>query len=68
MWYKKALEMPGLDHESVLALTYDLGVAQETAGDPAAALDSFKNVYAMNIDYRDVASRISDLSRRTGRR
>jgi tetratricopeptide (TPR) repeat protein len=68
MWYKKALEMPGLDHESVLALTYDLGVAQETAGDPAAALDSFKNVYAMNIDYRDVASRISDLSRKTGRR
>ena len=64
MWYKKALGMPGLDQESVLALTYDLGVSQETAGDAAAALDSFKQVYAMNIDYRDVASRIADLSKK----
>jgi len=68
MWYKKALAMPNLDHESVLALLYDLGVAQETGGDPAAALDSFKQVYAMNIDYRDVARRIADLSGKTGKR
>ena len=64
LWYKKALTMPGLDQESVLALTYDMGVSQQAAGDTAAALDSFKQVYAMNIDYRDVASRISDLSRK----
>ena len=68
MWYKKALAMPNLDQESVLALLYDLGVAQETAGEPAAALDSFKQVYAMNIDYRDVASRIAELSPKAGRR
>ena len=68
MWYKKALAMPNLDQESVLALLYDLGVAQEGGGDPAAALDSFKQVYAMNIDYRDVTSRIADLSRKAGKR
>jgi len=68
MWYKKALAMPNLDHESVLALLYDLGVAQETGGDPSAALDSFKQVYAMNIDYRDVAGRITELSRKAGGR
>jgi len=68
MWYKKALAMPNLDQESVLALMYDLGVAQETGGDAAAALDSFKQVYGMNIDYRDVTSRIADLSRKAGRR
>ena len=68
MWYKKALGMPHLDQESVLALLYDLGVAQEGGGDPAAALDSFKQVYAMNIDYRDVTSRIADLSRKAGKR
>ena len=68
MWYKKALGMPNLDHESILALLYDLGVAQEGGGDPAAALDSFKQVYAMNIDYRDVTSRIADLSRKAGKR
>jgi len=64
MWYKKALAMPNLDQESVLALLYDLGVAQETGGDATAALDSFKQVYAMNIDYRDVAGRIADLQKR----
>jgi len=64
LWYKKALAMPGLDQESILALTYDLGVSLETAGETAAALDSFKTVYAMNIDYRDVASRISELSKK----
>jgi tetratricopeptide (TPR) repeat protein len=68
MWYKKALAMPNLDQESVLALMYDLGVAQETGGDAAAALDSFKQVYGMNIDYRDVTSRIADLSRKAGQR
>ncbi|HMD32460.1 MAG TPA: tetratricopeptide repeat protein [Candidatus Acidoferrales bacterium] len=68
MWYKKALAMPNLDHESILALLYDLGVAQESGGDAAAALDSFKQVYAMNIDYRDVAGRITELSRKAGGR
>ena len=68
MWYKRALAMPNLDHESVLALLYDLGVAQENGGDPAAALDSFKQVYALNIDYRDVAGRIAELSRKAGQR
>jgi len=63
MWYKKALETPGLDQESVLALRYDLGVSQEAAGESKAALDSFNQVYAMNIDYRDVGERIAALQK-----
>ena len=46
---------PGVDAESTLALRYDLGVAQESANDLDAALKSFSQVYAVNIDYRDVA-------------
>jgi tetratricopeptide (TPR) repeat protein len=61
VWYLRALETPGLDQESILALRYDLGVAQELAGDSQAALESFRQVYAMNIDYRDVAERIATL-------
>jgi len=60
-WYERALAMPGLDQESILALRYDLGVAQELAGDMAAARKSFSQVYGMNIDYRDVAERLSSL-------
>jgi hypothetical protein len=63
IWYERALKTPGIDPESVLALRYDLGVAQESAGDPAAALKSFSQVYAMNIDYRDVAERIAALQK-----
>ena len=63
IWYERALQTPGNDPESVLALRYDLGVAQESAGEPVAALKSFSQVYAMNIDYRDVAERIASLQK-----
>ena len=54
---------PGVEPESILALRYDLGIAQESAGEPEAALKSFSKVYAMNIDYRDVAERIAALQK-----
>jgi pilus assembly protein FimV len=63
IWYERALRVPGIEPESVLALRYDLGVAQESAGEPEAALKSFSQVYAMNIDYRDVADRIAALQK-----
>jgi len=63
IWYERALQTPGLDQESILALRYDLGVAQELAGDKAGAVKSFSQVYAMNIDYRDVSERISLLGK-----
>jgi pilus assembly protein FimV len=61
IWYERALLTPGIDGESKLALRYDLGVAQESAGDLDGALKSFSQVYAVNIDYRDVAERIGSL-------
>ncbi|HLW81249.1 MAG TPA: tetratricopeptide repeat protein [Candidatus Acidoferrales bacterium] len=63
LWYHRALELPGLEQETVIALRYDLGVAEEQAGDVDAALNSFRQVYAMNIDYRDVSERISALQK-----
>lgn len=65
IWYERALGTPGVDAESTLALRYDLGVAQETANDLDAALKSFSQVYAVNIDYRDVADRIAALQKTT---
>jgi tetratricopeptide (TPR) repeat protein len=63
IWYERALQTPGIDAESKLALRYDLGVAQESAGDLDLALKSFSQVYAVNIDYRDVAERITALQK-----
>ena len=65
IWYERALRTPGVDSESIMALRYDLGVAQEAANDMDAALKSFSQVYAMNIDYRGVADRIASLQKTT---
>jgi pilus assembly protein FimV len=62
-WYQRALQVPGLEEESIQALRYDLGLALESAGESDAALDCFRQVYAANIDYRDVADRIATLQK-----
>ncbi len=63
MWYQEALELPGLEQETILALRYDLGVSLDMAGEADAALDNFRQVYAVNIDYRDVSDRIATLQK-----
>ncbi|MBI3933608.1 MAG: hypothetical protein HY316_02885, partial [Acidobacteria bacterium] len=62
-WYQTAIHAPGVDAESSMALLYELAAAQETAGDRQAALKNFMEVYARNIDYRNVAERIRDLQK-----
>ncbi|MGC2422686.1 MAG: tetratricopeptide repeat protein [Candidatus Acidiferrales bacterium] len=64
LWYRRALDLPGLDQETILALRYDLGLSLESAGESTEALDSFRQVYAINIDYRDVADHIAELQKR----
>jgi tetratricopeptide (TPR) repeat protein len=61
-WYTRALKVPGLDPDAILALQYDLGVAYECAGNVEAARESFLEVYSQNIEYRDVAARIRQLA------
>ena len=60
-WYDKALNVPGIDGETRVALHYELASAYETAGDKTSALHHFMDVYGSNIDYRDVAERIKAL-------
>ena len=63
LWYQQALDLPGLEQETIMALRYDLGVSLDMAGEADAALDNFRQVYAMNIDYRDVSDRIATLQK-----
>jgi tetratricopeptide (TPR) repeat protein len=60
-WYQKALQLPGLDSEAVVAIHYDLAQAYERAGIKEHALEHFMSAYAGNIDYRDVAERVHSL-------
>jgi tetratricopeptide (TPR) repeat protein len=60
-WYARALAAPGLAIEMEQGLRYELGRAQEAAGNTAAALASFSEVLAINPAFRDVADRVSKL-------
>ncbi len=60
-WYERALKLNGIDEETRIALNYEVASAYESAGNKAAALSHFLEVYGSNIDYRDVAERIKTL-------
>jgi tetratricopeptide (TPR) repeat protein len=60
-WYERALKLTTIDAETRTALHYELASSYETAGDKAAALNHFMEVYGSNIDYREVAERIKTL-------
>ncbi len=62
LWYRRALELPGSgpgNDTAPCATTW--AFLSRMAGESEEALDCFRQVYAMNIDYRDVADRIATL-------
>ncbi len=60
-WFTKGLSSPGRNEETYQALRYDLGCAHEMAGNEKAALETFLDVYGVNINYRDVSEKIENL-------
>jgi tetratricopeptide (TPR) repeat protein len=61
MWFKRALETAGLREEEKQGLWYELAHAYEADGDPANAFKYFEQIYAENVDYRDVGKRLERL-------
>ncbi|HEY6843535.1 MAG TPA: tetratricopeptide repeat protein, partial [Thermoanaerobaculia bacterium] len=60
-WYRKGLEIPDIKEEEHLGLLYDLGSAYVDVGDNENAQKAFMEVYGLNTNYRDVATRIKQL-------
>jgi len=60
-WYSRALTAEGLPSEVEQGLQYELGRAQEAAGNTASALATFTLLVSADPTYRDVADRISKL-------
>lgn len=59
MWYKRALdETADLTEEEKKALWYELGNAYETGGDLPKAARYFEQIYALDVDYRDLDERL----------
>jgi tetratricopeptide (TPR) repeat protein len=63
-WFARGLSSPGRNEETYQALRYDLGCAHEMAGNPKEALETFLDVYGVNINYRDVSEKIESLKNR----
>jgi tetratricopeptide (TPR) repeat protein len=64
LWFKKALALPRLSEDESQALRYDLGAAYEQAGDIDRAIDTFSEVYGVDVSYRGVAERLRELQER----
>jgi len=63
MWYKRALETPNLKDEEKQALWYEIGNAYKVGGEQAKAIEYFEQIYAVNVDYRDVSVHLRSLQK-----
>jgi len=57
-WFNRALETVDLSTEEKQGLWYELAVAFESDGNIESAARHFEQVYAENVDFRDVARRV----------
>jgi tetratricopeptide (TPR) repeat protein len=64
LWFKKGLDAPGRTAEEYKALQYELGIAYEEMGDLTRAVAVFTEVYGVDVGYRDVADKLSELQLR----
>lgn len=61
MWYRRAMENADLNEEELQGLRYEIGNAYQAGGEPQRALEFFEQIYAVNVEYRDVSERLSQL-------
>lgn len=60
-WIKRALETSDISDEEFQGLWYELALAFEADGDDENSTKYFEQVYAENVDFRDVAERLKNL-------
>ena len=62
---QRAIEVPGSDDQQLVGVLYLLGFAVEHLGRPAEALPYYLRVFAVDIEFRDVADRVAALGKST---
>lgn len=63
IWLKKGLNAPGHTEDEYQALRYELGIAYEKMGDLDHAIETFTEVYGINVSYRGVSAKLSELKK-----
>ena len=61
-WHLRSLESFEISDEERQGVWYELGIAYEADGDLASAARYFELVYAENIDFRDIVTRVNNLA------
>lgn len=61
IWFKKGLSAPGHSEDEYQALRYELGAAYEQLGDYKQAREFYTEVYGVDVSYREVADKLSQL-------
>jgi tetratricopeptide (TPR) repeat protein len=62
---QRAIEVPGSDDQQLVGVLYLLGFATEQLGRPAEAVPYYLRVFAVDIEFRDVAERVAALGKLT---
>ncbi|HJP91609.1 MAG TPA: tetratricopeptide repeat protein [Pyrinomonadaceae bacterium] len=61
LWFKKGLSAPGHSEDEYQALRYELASAYEQLGDLKRAREFYTEVYGVDVSYREVAEKLSQL-------
>jgi tetratricopeptide (TPR) repeat protein len=61
LWFRKGLQAPGHTEDEYQALRYELGAAYEQLGDLKQAREFYTEVYGVDVSYREVAEKLSQL-------
>jgi tetratricopeptide (TPR) repeat protein len=61
IWFKKGLSAPGHTEDEYQALRYELASAYEQLGDLTHAREFYTEVYGVDVSYREVADKLSQL-------
>lgn len=60
-WFERALDTPDISPEEYHGLWYEMALAYEANGDETNAGRYFEQVYAEDVDFRDVSERVRNL-------
>lgn len=61
MWYRQGLENSNLGETELQGLRYEIANAYEAGGDVSKAVEYFEQIYAVDVEYRDVSQRLNQL-------
>ncbi len=61
VWFKRGVDAPGRSEDEYQAMRYDLALAYEEQGRVDTALEMFEMVYAVDVNYREVAEKVHEL-------